>query len=82
MRGRNSERLGVDNGGGFCNGGTMNELNDIDSVVNRHMARLLTDLEDAQCPAIFRDAVRSALAWLRKDLKERVSENAERKRIG
>jgi len=43
---------------------------DTNSIVNRHMARLLSELEDAGCPAIFRDAVKSKLAWLRSDLEE------------
>jgi len=34
------------------------------------MARLLQELEDAGCPVIFRDAVKSKLQWLRKDLNE------------
>jgi hypothetical protein len=51
----------------------MNERNDMtasDSIINRHMARLLSELEDAGCPVIFRDAVKSKLSWLRKDLNE------------
>ena len=43
-------------------------MTDTDAVINRHMARLLTELEEAACPAIFRDAVKSKLAWLRQDL--------------
>ena len=39
-----------------------------DAIINRHMARLLSELEDAGCPVIFRDAVKSKLAWLRSDL--------------
>ena len=46
------------------------EMTDTDSIINRHMARLLSELEDAGCPTIFRDAVKSKLAWLRSDLKE------------
>ncbi len=41
----------------------------IDAICNRHIARILTDLEEANCPAIFRDAVKSKLQWLRSDLK-------------
>jgi hypothetical protein len=48
----------------------MSELNDIDRIVNRHMARLLTDLEDAGCPVVFRETVKARLAWMRSDLKE------------
>lgn len=38
------------------------------AIINRHMARLLSDLEDAGCPGIFREAVKSELVWLRDDL--------------
>jgi hypothetical protein len=48
----------------------MSELNDIDRIVNRHMARLLTDLEDAGCPVVFRETVKARLSWMRSDLKE------------
>ena len=40
-----------------------------DRVVNRHMARLLTDLEDAGCPVLFRDCVKGRMKWLRDDLE-------------
>jgi hypothetical protein len=39
-------------------------------IVNRHMARLLADLEDAGCPVVFRECVKSRLQWLREDLTE------------
>ena len=45
-------------------------MKDMDAVINRHMARLLTELEDAGCPVIFREAVKSKLQWLRADLNE------------
>lgn len=48
----------------------MRDMTETDRIVNRHMARLLTDLEDAACPAIYVDAVKSKLAWMRKDLNE------------
>ena len=35
---------------------------------NRHMARLLCDLEDAQCPNVYRDVVRAGLKYLRHDM--------------
>jgi hypothetical protein len=47
-----------------------NEMSDTDRIINRHIARLLTELEDAGCPVIFRDAVKSKLAWMRSDLNE------------
>ena len=46
------------------------DMSDTDAVINRHMARLLSELEEAGCPVIFRDAVKSKLAWLRDDLNE------------
>ena len=48
----------------------MNEMNEANRIVNRHKARLLRNLEDAQCPRIFLDAVISGLNWLRSDLNE------------
>jgi len=48
----------------------MSEMSETDRVINRHTARLLSELEDAGCPIIFRDAVKSKLAWLRSDLNE------------
>jgi len=35
---------------------------------NRHMARLLCDLEEAQCPKVYRDVVRAGLKYLRHDM--------------
>jgi hypothetical protein len=35
---------------------------------NRHMARLLCDLEEAQCPKVHREIVKRELQWLRHDL--------------
>jgi len=51
-------------------------MKDTDAIINRHMARLLSELEEAGCPAIFRDAVKSKLQWLRADLSE--TKEAER----
>lgn len=45
-------------------------MNEPTAIVNRHMVRLLTNLEDAGCPVVFRDAVKSELVWLRSDLNE------------
>lgn len=42
--------------------------NELSRLVNRHKARLLTNLEDAGCPQIFRNAVVAELDWLRSDL--------------
>lgn len=45
-----------------------NETNEINRIVNRHMARILTELTEAGCPALFVDAVKGKLQWLRSDL--------------
>ncbi len=39
-------------------------------IVNRHMARILADLEEAGCPVVFRECVKSRFQWLREDLIE------------
>lgn len=44
-------------------------FNEITRIVNRHKARLLTDLTDANCPKMYIEAVSSALSWLRSDLQ-------------
>jgi len=44
------------------------ELTRTDKIVNRHMARLLTDLADAGCTRLYIDAIKSDMRWLRKDL--------------
>lgn len=52
----------------------MNETNattaPTDKIVNRHIARLLTNLEQANCPDVYVQAVKSELSWLRSDLKD------------
>ena len=53
----------------------MSELTETDRIINRHTARLLSELEDAGCPVIFRDAVKGKLAWLRSDLNEMREKN-------
>jgi len=35
---------------------------------NRHMARLLSNLEDAQCPKVHCEIVKREMQWLRHDL--------------
>jgi hypothetical protein len=54
-----------------------NETSMTDKIVNRHLARTLTDLEDAKCPAIFIQAVKSSLIWLRDDLNAMENERHE-----
>lgn len=39
-------------------------------MINRHMARLLHNMEEAGCPALFREAVKSAFSWLKSDINE------------
>jgi hypothetical protein len=51
-------------------GGKMTALNEMNRLVNRHKARLLSNLEAACCPQIFRNAVVSELDWLRADLNK------------
>ena len=43
---------------------------------NRHMARLLCDLEDAQCPKVYRDVVRAGMKYLRHDMLELAEKRA------
>ena len=46
----------------------MNDENAVNVIVNRHMARLLKDLEDASCPMVYHRIVKGALVWLRSDV--------------
>ncbi len=46
----------------------MTDHTEITRIVNRHMARLLHNLEEAGCAKIYRDAVRAEMRWLRDDL--------------
>lgn len=48
----------------------MKELTETERIINRHTARLLSELEEANCPTIYVQAVKSKLAWLRQDLNE------------
>ncbi len=51
----------------------MTVLTETNRSINRHKARLLTNLEAAGCPQIFRNAIVAELDWLRSDLNEIVS---------
>jgi len=53
-------------------------IDTITDIVNRHMARLLTNLEDAHCPDVYLRAVKSEMQWLRKDLQDAVDAKAQR----
>lgn len=47
------------------------ELTDeLERITNRHTARILTDLEAANCPTVYVQAVKAEMQWLRSDLKE------------
>ena len=35
---------------------------------NRHQARLLCDLEEAQCPKVYREIVKRAMQYMRHDM--------------
>ena len=41
---------------------------EITRICNRHMARLLSNLEDADCRSVHIGIVRAELQWLRSDL--------------
>ena len=43
-------------------------IDEIIRVINRHMARLLCDLEEAECPKLYVLAVKSAFSWLKSDI--------------
>ena len=53
-------------------------IDTITEIVNRHMARLLTNLENANCPAVYLQAVKSEFKWLRKDLQDAVDAQNQR----
>ena len=55
------------------------ELTATDRIVNRHKARLLTELEQVNCPKIYVDAVKTALNWLRSDLNNTEDIDNERR---
>jgi hypothetical protein len=48
----------------------MNEIKQeaVARIINRHMARLLSDLEEAECPKLYVSAVKSAFSWLKSDI--------------
>lgn len=39
-------------------------------IINRHLARTLTNLEDVDCPATYIKEVKSGFQWLRSDVEE------------
>jgi hypothetical protein len=50
----------------------MNEIKKeaIARIINRHMARLLSNLNDINAPVIIIQAVKSAMLWMQKDIAE------------
>lgn len=56
----------------------MNDTKEIERIVNRHMARMLSNLEQAGCPVVFIDWIKSGLSWLRSDLVEALKESNEK----
>ena len=62
----------------------MNEVNvallieGAERMVNRHLARLLDNLENAHCPDIYRQAVKTEIQWLRSDLSQLIERGGER----
>jgi hypothetical protein len=44
-------------------------------LCNRHIARLMCDLEDSQCPPVYRATVRAEMQWLRRDVVEAVEKS-------
>jgi len=50
----------------------------IDIICNRHIARMMENLEQAECPMIYRDAVKREMQWCRNDLNEAELETAKK----
>ena len=49
----------------------------IDRICNRHMRRLLQNLEEDAAPQLIIDAVKKEMVWLRQDLREAFPEANE-----
>ena len=43
-------------------------------IINRHIARILTELEEEACPVLIFDHVKDRLSWLRKDILDALAE--------
>ena len=43
-------------------------IEDVTRVINRHIARLMCNMEQASCPDLFRQAAKSEMTWLRSDV--------------
>ena len=53
----------------------MKEVTETERIVNRHKARLMQNLEDANCPEVYKQAVKMEIDWLREDLNEQQNQN-------
>lgn len=58
------------------------EKTEVNAIINRHIARIMTDLEDAGCATIFRDAVKGKLQWMRSDVNAVFGTNGDQKNVG
>jgi len=54
--------------------------NRIDIIINRHMARILTDLEKARCSVVYKKMVKTGLIWMRSDINEMIKKEERMKR--
>ena len=45
----------------------------VSRIINRHMARLLSQLAEINAPSLIIQAVKGALLWLHKDIQEELS---------
>lgn len=46
----------------------LNTKDEITRIINRHIARIMTSLEEAGCPLVFNNAVKSAMVLIHADL--------------
>lgn len=46
----------------------MNNREQVNAIVNRHIARVMTDLTEMGVPTLLSEAIKSRLQWLRSDL--------------
>jgi len=46
-------------------------------IINRHKARMLSELEGGNCPKIYINCVKRNLDWLRSDLDDMDNEKCE-----
>ena len=46
----------------------MSKREQVNAIVNRHIARIMTDLTEMGVPTLLSEAIKSRLQWLRSDL--------------